>query len=112
MIFIGAVRTVGGITLLIKGNQLKTDMPIIATNLQTKVVVIGLIVIGLLLIYASIKVLKKYTKSNWNMCCLALIIFFIDGLINGYFLFGQPLDTGQRINLINNKERTIRKHPP
>ena len=98
MILIGILRAIGGIALLTKGNQLNTEVPIIASEVQIYIVAIGLLIIGILLVYASINLLRKYSKMSWNICWIILILFLLGGLLNGYLLFGQPLDQGQKIN--------------
>lgn len=99
MIIVGVLRAVGGIALLTKGNHLDTEVPIIASDMQIYIAAIGLLIIGILLVYASINLVRKYSKKSWNLCWIVLILFILGGLLNGYLLFGQPLDQGQKINL-------------
>ena len=99
MVLIGILRAIGGIFLLTKGNQLDTGIPIIASDTQIYIVSIGLLIIGILLVCASINLVRKYSKMSWNICWIVLILFLLGGLLNGYLLFGQPLDQGQKINL-------------
>ncbi|RME89813.1 MAG: hypothetical protein D6767_07860 [Candidatus Hydrogenedentota bacterium] len=99
MIIVGALRAVGGIALLAKGNQLDTEVPIIASDMQIYIVSIGLMIIGILFVYASTNLVRKYSKKCWNLCWIVLLLFLLMGLLNGYLLFGQPLDQGQKINL-------------
>lgn len=98
MIIVGVLRAVGGIALLAKGNRLDTEIPIVASDMQIYVVSIGLMIIGFLLVYASINLVIKCSKMSWNLCWTALILFLLGGLLNGYLMFGQPLDQGQKIN--------------
>lgn len=100
MIIIGLLRGLGGISLLLKGNQLNTASPIIANKTQIIIVAFGLLLICGLLIYASIHLIRKYLRKSWNFCWIILVLFLIDGLLNGFILFGQPLDQGQKINVI------------
>lgn len=98
MILIGILRAIGGIALLIKGNQLDAGIPIIASETQTYIVAIGLLIISILLIYVSINLLRRYSKMSWNICWIVLVLFLLGGLLNGYLLYGQPVDQGQKIN--------------
>ena len=100
MILVGILRAFGGIALLTKGNQLDTGIPIIASKTQIYIVAIGLLIIGALFVFAAIKLLRNYSKTNWNVCWIVLLLFILGGLLNGFLLFGQPLDQGQKINLV------------
>lgn len=100
MILIGILRGIGGISLFRKGNQLITDIPIIATNLQIDLIAFGLLLICVLFIYVSINLIRKNSRRSWNFCWLVLLLFLLGGLLNGYLLFGQPIDQGQKINFI------------
>lgn len=101
MILIGLLRGIGGTTLLLKGNHVDTNIPIMATSLQIKLVAYGLLLICLLFIYGSISLIRKYSKRSWNYCWLVLFIFLLGGLLNGYLLYGKPLEQGQMINFIS-----------
>ena len=100
MTLIGLLRAVGGIALIMKGKQLDTGTPIMASETQILLASAGLLIVGFFLIYAGINLLRKPAPLSWSISWLALILFFIGGLLNGYLLFGQPLDQGQKINLI------------
>jgi hypothetical protein len=100
MIIIGALRAIGGIALLIKGNQLDTGIPIKASETQIYIVVIGLLIIAVLLVFGAINLIRNYSKRSWIFCWISSIIFIAGGLLNGILLFGQPLDKGQKINLL------------
>ncbi len=99
MTLIGILRAIGGIALLTKGNHLDTVIPIIASDMQVYAVSVGLLIIGVLLVWASFNLIRKYSKKSWNICWIVLLLFLLGGLINGYVLFGKPLDQGQKINL-------------
>ena len=90
MILVGILRSIGGITLLIKGNQLDTGIPIIASETQIYIVALGLLIIGVLFVLAAIKLLGNYSKKNWITCWIVLLLFILGGLLNGFLLFGQP----------------------
>ena len=100
MIIIGLLRGVGGIVLFMNGNQLQIDAPIIATNFEINLIAVGLLLICVLLIIAAINLIITYSRKSWIYCWIVLILFLLDGLLNGYLLFGHPLDQGQRINFI------------
>jgi hypothetical protein len=100
MILIGLLRGIGGIALFSKGNRLATNIPIIATTSQMSIVAFGLFLICILFIYASINLIRKYSKRSWNFCWVVLSLFLLGGLFNGYLLYGQPLDLGQEINFV------------
>lgn len=100
MILIGILRGSGGMALLIRGRQLETTVPIIASDGALIIVAIGLLIVALLLILTAINLMKNKSTTSWHLSWIVLIFFFLDGLLNGYLLFGQPLDQGQRINII------------
>lgn len=100
MTLVGILRAIGGIALLTKGNQLDAGIPIIASENQIYIVATGLLIIGILFVIASINLIRNYSKMSWNTCWIVLLLFILGGLLNGFLLFGQPLDQGQKINLI------------
>jgi hypothetical protein len=100
MILIGILRGLGGLSLFLKGNTLETNQPIIANELQIKLVALGLVLICVLLIYSGINVVRKYSKRSWNVSLIALILFLFGGIMNGIILFGKPVVKGQMINII------------
>lgn len=99
MIFIGLFRSIGGISLLLGGDQLDTKVPILASAGQLNGVGIGLLTVGILLIVSAAYFWRRLTRRSWILCWIALIIFLLDGLVDGFILFGQPLAQGQIINL-------------
>jgi hypothetical protein len=86
--------------LLLKGNNLETNSPIIAGELQIKLVSSGLLLVCILLIYSAINLLRKYSRKSWNLCFIAMLLFLLGGVLNGFLLFGQPIDQGQIINIV------------
>lgn len=100
MILIGILRGIGGLSLFLKGNQLVTDIPIVATDLQINLVAFGLVLICALFIFVSINLIRKYSRRSWILCWLVLLLFLLGGLMNGFLLFGHPIDQGQKINFI------------
>ena len=99
MIFIGLFRSIGGISLLLGGDQLDTKVPILASAGQLNGVGIGLLIVGILLIVSAAYFWRRLTRRSWILCWIALIIFLLDGLVDGFILFGRPLAQGQIINL-------------
>jgi len=99
MIFIGLLRGSGGVALLLKGKNLDTGIPIIANGIQTNIVAVGLLLICIILLISAVNMLRKFSKSSWKISWFALILFLIDGTLNGFILFGKPLDEGQMINI-------------
>lgn len=99
MFVIGLMRGFGGIALLLKGSGLETNVPITANDMEIKLVAIGLFLVCVLLIFSAINLLMKYTLKGWNLCLLALFLFLSDGVLNGFLLFGHPIDQGQVINI-------------
>ncbi|MBK8883986.1 MAG: hypothetical protein IPN67_16885 [Bacteroidales bacterium] len=100
LILTGILRGIGGIALLIKGSQLATNITIIANVLQIRLVAIGLISLCALLIYAGINLLRKNTYRSWYFCFILLCLFLLGGALNGYILFGHPVDQGQTTNFL------------
>jgi hypothetical protein len=100
MIVIGVLRGMGGIFLYTKGSELVTNRPIIASEFQIKMVAMGLVIICILLIYSGIILLWNTNKGAWNISAVVLLLFLVTGLINGFVLFGRPVDQGQMINII------------
>ncbi|NOX84699.1 MAG: hypothetical protein GXO86_01845 [Chlorobi bacterium] len=98
MVLAGVIRAIGGIALLLKGDRLDIEMTITASDLQIIIVAIGLLIIGILFVYAAINLLRDYSKKSWNICWIILLLFILSGLLNGFLLFGQPLDQGLKIN--------------
>lgn len=101
IIIIGVARTIGGFVLLIGGRSLDTEHLIIATDLEVVVVVIGLLMIGVFLIFSALYMLRKFSYQSWKLCWIAISLFILTGLLNGVFLFGTPIEQGQIINLVS-----------
>lgn len=100
MIVIGLLRGFGGIALFLKSSGLETNIPIIANDMQIKLVSSGLLLVCVLLIYSAINLLRKYSLKSWNLCIIALLLFLSGGVLNGFLLFGHPIDKGQVINIV------------
>ncbi len=100
MVLAGIIRAIGGIALLLKGDRLDTEITMIASDTEIYIVAICLLIIGILFVYAAINLLRDYSQKSWNLCWIVLLLFILNGLLNGYLLFGQPLDQGQKINFV------------
>ncbi|MDE6269968.1 MAG: hypothetical protein K2M12_03820 [Muribaculaceae bacterium] len=83
----GVGRGIGGLTLL-SGNQ--TEM----------IVGIGLISVALLLVATSVALFAKQNLKRKQWLSAGIILFWIDGIVNGFVLFGAPQLSGQIINLV------------
>lgn len=92
-IFVGIVRAYGGFFLLRAHND--------STELG---VGIALAIIGAFLIIAGICFLINMSQINSNpklfckILTIGIIAFWIDGIINGFLLYGSPQVAGQIIN--------------
>lgn len=100
MIATGILRASGGIALFLKGSQLDTGIPIIASEIQMQLLAAGLVIIGVLFVLAAGYLIRTYSRRSWILCWIVSLIFIAGGLLNGFLLYGQPLDQGQKINLI------------
>lgn len=100
MIFVGIFRGIGGVSLLLKGTSVKSNVSISATGSQTLLVGIGLVVVLLFMIAAGVLLMKRRSYKWWIVSWIATAFFLIDGVINGFILFGAPSFQGQIINLV------------
>ena len=100
MVLIGILRGLGGISLFLKGNKLATNQPIVASSIQIQLVAIGLVIVCILLISSGMLLLLRNNKRSLKFCVGGLILFLLGGLMNGFLLFGRPVDQGQLINII------------
>ena len=96
MIILGLARGIGGIILLIQG---KSTLSNIKTNETVLIyLAIGLILIGIFEVISAVGIYFLKRKF-WSLGVFVTVLFVIDGMINGYFLFGKPGDQGTIINL-------------
>jgi len=96
MIILGLARGIGGIILLIQG---KSTLPNIKTNETVLIfLAIVLIIIGIFEVISAIGI-YYLKKKYWVLGVFVTALFVIDGMINGYFLFGKPGDQGTIINI-------------
>lgn len=85
---VGIVRIVGG-AISISSSSSATETW----------VGVGLIAIGIFIILSISMLLVKRSMFWLRMLSLAVILFWVDGIINGSLLFGSPQMSGQIINL-------------
>ncbi len=100
MILVGILRGYGGFLLIIRGKMLTTGLEISASGNQTIIAGSGLIIVLILFLISAFFLLKDQSKTGWNTGWFAITFFILDGLLNGYLLFGAPRIQGQLINVI------------
>ena len=100
MILVGIFRGTGGFLLILRGNRVNTGLEISASGNQIIFAGTGLIIVMILFLISAYFLLKDQIKTGWNTGWIAIIFFILDGLLNGYLLFGAPRFQGQLINLI------------
>ena len=91
-------RALGGIILLLKGNNIEVDRVIIASSTEIVFIGFGLIIIVIMFLVSAIGIFKK-KYLYWKLGIITSVLFIIDGAINGFLLFDQPLETGTIINI-------------
>jgi len=94
MILLGLGRGYGGIALIKGGNTFAT---IETSNVTIRILGTILILIGILEIISAIGILRL-KRRFWISGVIVTIAFVIDGVINGYFLFGSPGLLGAIVN--------------
>ncbi len=85
---VGIARIVGGIISISDG----------ASATETWIGVV-LIAIGLFICLSITMLLIKRSMVWFMMLALSVILFWLDGLINGFLLYGHPQMSGQIINI-------------
>ncbi len=60
---------------------------------------IVLIAVGLFILLSTSMLLIKRTMFWFMMVALSVILFWLDGLVNGFLLYGHPQMSGQIINI-------------
>ena len=87
-VIVGIARIVGGfISISSAGSPTETWLGV------------GLIAVGLFIIFSTAMLLAKRSMFWWSMLSLSVILFWLDGIINGFLLFGHPQMPGQIINI-------------
>lgn len=85
---VGIVRGIDGLSLVIDSE-----------NTSTLLVGIGLLIVAVLLLISGILYAVKRSLSRRRSLTIVTILFWIDGIINGFILFGSPQLSGQIINI-------------
>src|SRR5690606_28407080 len=88
MILVGLLRGIGGILLLINGNNIDVAPPVSANSLVSRLCGIGLLIVFLTFSISAFYLLKYKCKNGWMLAWIGIAIFLLGGLINGYLLFG------------------------
>lgn len=94
-ILTGAARAFGGFTLIASHSN--------GTELGAG---IALAVIGAVLIVTGVNFLINMSQKNprpqvfINILTVAIVAFWVDGIINGFLLYGAPQVSGQIINTV------------
>ena len=98
MILTGILRGSGGVLLILKGNTVPVEPPIIASNLISKLCGIGLIIVCFLFVYSAYLLLNRKYIKGFKLSWIAIGLFLIGGIVNGYLLFKNPFVQDQIIN--------------
>lgn len=69
-----------------------------ASSTETWVGIV-LIAVGLFILLSITMLLIKRTMFWFMMLVLSVILFWVDGLVNGFLLYGHPQMSGQIINI-------------
>ncbi len=85
---VGIARIVGGVISINSA----------VSSTETWVGII-LIAVGLFICLSITMLLIKRTMFWFMMVALSIILFWLDGLVNGFLLFGKPQMSGQIINI-------------
>ena len=102
LLLLGAARELGGVVLALRGpNAVDSDLadPNLADPNLARILGLGLAVVGVLVFVAAYGLAKRL-PWGFSMTIAALVIFVLDGALNGYFLFGSPGQGGAIANLI------------
>lgn len=87
-VLVGILRGIGGLTLVCS--------PQSAMHLG---IGLGLLIVSAWLLIAGLGYIIR-RDNQWRLWLIVgLILFWIDGLVNGFLLFGSPQISGQIINL-------------
>jgi hypothetical protein len=100
MIIVGLIRGIGGFLLIHNGNSVIEGPSHLLPVRMFTLMGIGLIIVLIFFAAAAFFILSKKSKTGWVLSWVAIAIFLLDGIINGYILFGGPKFQGQLINII------------
>jgi hypothetical protein len=97
LILLGIARGAGGVMLLKQGPE--TLDSIQATHDVVKGIGWGLVFIGLFAVISGLGVLLN-KRPFYRMGFAAVVAFVLDGVLNGWLLFGKPGDIGTLVNVV------------
>jgi len=97
MILLGLARTAGGVVLLSQGAA--ADPNIRASDSTCAAVGGFLLALGAGLIVSAVGVLRGRRRA-WLLGIIFTVAFVVDGMVNGYLLYGRPGDQGTIVNVI------------
>jgi hypothetical protein len=100
MIFVGILRGIGGILLILNGNNVNAGQAISASKSEAQLLGIGLIVVFLLFLVAAFLIFNRKNRIGLIISWIAVAAFLSGGIINGFVLFSKPIVQGQIFNLI------------
>lgn len=98
MALAGILRGIGGIILIMQGNKVGVEPPIISADMVARLCGIGLVIVMSLFLYAAYLLVKHKSYSGWKLSWIAIAVFLAGGIINGYLMFGNPFVQDQIIN--------------
>ncbi|MDE6019280.1 MAG: hypothetical protein K2G85_10775 [Muribaculaceae bacterium] len=81
---------------MIAGGVISISQGVSATE---TLVGILLIAIGLFILFSMTMLLIKRTMFWFMMVALSVILFWLDGLVNSFLLYGHPQMSGQIVNI-------------
>ena len=97
MILLGLARSAGGIVLLSQGAA--ADPSIRASDATCAAVGGFLLALGAGLILSAVGVLRRHRRA-WLLGIGFTVAFVVDGMVNGYLLYGRPGDQGTVVNVV------------
>lgn len=97
LMLVGLARSAGGTLLLTRGAAL--DPAVLAGPTVTRGAGAGLVLVGLGLAVAGVQLLRRRPGAG-RLAILALLVFVLDGLLNGTLLYGRPQVDGTLANAL------------
>lgn len=97
MVILALARGSGGVILLLKGKNVLPEIMIEDSTIR--ILAIGLLIIGITELVSAIGV-YFLKRIYWIIGIITSALFVIDGVINGYFIYGEPGAMGTTVNLV------------
>lgn len=97
LILLGVARGIGGVLLAVNGPRTVESMLVSDTTAQF--LGLGLVVVCVLTFVAAYGLMKTRSWA-FNFSIVTLVLFVLDGALNGYLLFGRPGAGGTFVNII------------